>query len=281
MESYSYYSNSLSVCSDSSIDVTGISVLCDTPGVWYYGSSGYRQSQSCQNGDKAYLTLTFDIVDEDMDADYIYLTLSIFGGDQEVIVYQNALLCSIGTLQKSSGVACPNQGSFTISTKFYFDSSSNGKSHDDDNNWNDRYLGDDDSDDTASSTHKALFTPLVTVGFASSKNREKYDLGGANTDLCGGESKNIQSDIYDKMHKSASHPMAKFLISFGVIMSLIAALGVSTYYVWNSKLCKQISCDTAVCRSSEDHFADYELEDDYFDDRKIELMRKNAAMLSL
>lgn len=225
------------------------------------------------------MTLTFDIVDEDLDADYIYLTLTIFGGDQDVIVYQNALLCSIGTLKKSSGVACPSQGSFTVSTKFYFDSTSS-NSHDDDN-WNDRYLGDDDSDDNASS--KALFTPLVTVGFASSKNRENFDLGGANTDLCGGESKNIQSDIYDKMHKSVSHPIAKFLVSFGVVMSLIAALAVSSYYVWNSKLCKKVSCDPALCQSSKGHFADYELDDDVFedDDRKLDLMRKNAAMLSL
>ena len=39
----------------------------------------------------------------------------------------------------------------------------------------------------------------------------------------------------------------------------------------------------AVCQSSKDHFADYELEDDVFedDDRKLDLMRKNAAMLSL
>lgn len=278
MESYSYYSNSLSVCSDSNIDVTGVSVLCDTPGVWYYGSSGYRKNTSCQKGDKAYLTLTFDIVDEDMDADYIYLTLTIFGGDQEVIVYQDALLCSIGTLKQSSGVACPEQGSFTVSTKFYFDYSSS-NTHDDDN-WNDRYLGDDDSDDGGTSSN-ALFTPLVTVGFASSKNRDNYDLGGANTDLCGGESKNIQSDIVDAMHKSVSHPVAKFLLSLTVVLTAIAALGVSTFYVWNSRLCKKVNCDT--CSSKEGNFSDYELEDDIFEDdnKKLAMMRKNAAMLSL
>lgn len=275
MEGYSYYSNSLSVCSDSSIDVTGVSVLCDTPGVWYYGSSGYRNSQSCQKGDKAYLTVTFDIVDENLDAEYIYLTLRVLGGDQEVIVYQNALLCSIGSLSASSGASCPEQGSFSISTKFYFEYSSN--THDDDA-WNDRYLGDDDSDDDLTSS--ASFTPLVSVGFASSNNRDDYDLGGANTNLCAGQSKNIQSDIVETVQKSVSHPVVTFLLSFLLLVTVIGILGGSTYYLWNSRLCEKVECSSARGK----HFSDYEMaEDDFFEDdnRKLALMRKNAAMLSL
>jgi len=275
VESYSYYSNSLSVCSDSSIDVTGVSLLCDTPGVWYYGSSGYRNSQSCQKGDKATLTVTFDIVDEDL-SEYIYLTLKCFGGDQEVIVYQNALLCSIGALSESSGVSCPYQGSFSMSTKFYFDYSSS--THDDDA-WNDRYLGDDDSDDSVKSYS---FTPMVSVGFASSNNGDEYDLGGANTDLCAGQSKNIQSDIVETVQKSVSHPIVSFLLSFVLLITVLAALVGSTYYIWNSPLCNKNLCESAC--ESDRHMTEYErAEADLFedDDRKLKLMRKNAAMLSL
>lgn len=277
MHGYSYYSNSLSVCSDSSIDVTGVSILCDTPGVWYYGSSGYRNSQSCQKGDKAYLTVTFDIIEEYLQQEYIYLTLQVFGGDQEIVVYQNALLCSIGTLSESSGVSCPGQGSYSISTKFYFDYSTN--THDDDN-WNDRYLGDDDSDDDG---YSPSFKPLVTIGFASAKNQDDYDLGGANTDHCAGQSKNIQSDIMDRVQKSVSHPIVTFLLSVVLLVSVIAILVGSTYYVWNSRLCNQKVCDSACTSRRGGQYAAYEMEDDFFEDdnKKLALMRKNAAMLSL
>ena len=282
VDSYSYYSNALSVCSDSSIDVTGVSVLCDTPGVWYYGSNGYRNSQTCQKGDKAYLQLTFDIIDEDMNADYIYLTLRIHGGDQEVIVYQNAKLCSIGALKKKSGATCPNQGSFSVSMKFYFEYSSK---NDDGTTVNDRYLGDDDSDDDAYSG--ASFTPLVTVGFASSKNRGDYDLGGANTDLCAGKSKNIQSEFADKVHRGVSHPIVTFLLSFGLLVGVIAALAGMTYSIWKNRLFDTTCVTDNACAPtrgpSNKGFYYSQYDDDVFEDdnRKLELMRKNAAMLSL
>lgn len=280
MEGYNtYYTNSLSVCSDSSIDVTGVQVLCDTPGVWYYGSSGYRDSQSCQVGDKAYLTITFDIVEENMSAD-IYLTLEILGGSQEVFAFRNALLCSLGTLSESSGASCPEQGSYSISTKFYFEADTSSNSHDDDA-WNDRYLGDDDSDDDDSYTPS--FTPLVTVGFASSKNRDDYDLGGANTDLCAGQSKNVQSDIASTVKKGMSHPIFTFLVSVALFVIVIAVLAGSTYYIWNSRLCERKVCNQACTSRKGGNFADYEMEADIFEDdnKKLALMRQNAAMLSL
>jgi hypothetical protein len=275
------------VCSDASIDVTDVSVLCDSPGVWYYGSNGYRNSQKCQKGDKANLQLTFDIIQEDLDKDYIYLTLTVFGGDQEVIVYHNALLCSISALKKTSKVACPQQGSFSVSTKFYFSYAES-----DDNTGNDRYLGDDDCDDDSYKS-SASFKPLVSVGFASSKNRNDYDLGGANTNLCAGKSKNIQSEIAERVHKGASHPIVTFLLSFALLIGVIAALAGLTYSIWKKRLLDNACAVDKVCAMGKvcapkaapayNGFYYSQYDDDVFEDdnRKLELMRKNAAMLSL
>lgn len=270
-DGYSYY-ESLSVCSDTSIDVTGVSILCDTPGVWYYGSNGYRNSKTCHKGDKATLQVTFDIIDEDLTEETdIYFSLSVYGGDQEITVYKNAHLCSIGILTKTSGVACPYQGSFSIKTKLYF-AKDNG---DDDGNGSNRYLGDDDGDTTSSTS--AAFSPLVTVGFASNQNSGYYDLGGANTEKCGGQSKNIQSDIQSTVTSAlSSKSFTTFLLSFGVVIAAFAVLGGIAFYVWERRVCDR------ACFPPEKSFM-YDLESDTIDfsDRKMELMGRQTAMMTL
>lgn len=44
-------------CNHNYIQVQRISILCDTPGAYYYGSNAYRNSQVCMSGDKAHLTV--------------------------------------------------------------------------------------------------------------------------------------------------------------------------------------------------------------------------------
>lgn len=273
-DGYSYY-ESLSVCSDTSIDVTGVSILCDTPGVWYYGSNGYRNSKTCHKGDKATLQVTFDIIDEELTEESdIYFSLSVYGGDQEITVYKNAHLCSIGILTATtSGVTCPYQGSFSIKTKLYFAKDTNNV--DDDAN---RYSLDDDTDGTTSSSSTSpAFSPLVTVGFASNPNSGYYDMGGANTVLCGGQSKNIQSDITTTVTSAlSSRSFTTFLLTFGVIIATIAMLAGTVFFVWNKRVCDR------ACFPPEKSFM-YDLESDTIDfsERKMELMARQTAMMTL
>ena len=45
-------------CRRNYIKVDRLSILCDTPGAYYYGSSAYRNSQVCMSGDKANLDIS-------------------------------------------------------------------------------------------------------------------------------------------------------------------------------------------------------------------------------
>lgn len=268
----SYYP-SLSVCSDTSIDVRGVSILCDTPSVWYYGSNGYRNSKTCHKGDKATLQVTFDIIDEAFtEGSSIYFSLLVSGGDQDITIYKNAHLCSIGILSTTSGDACPYPGSFSIMTKLYFDKDDT----QDDTVDNGYYLGDDDGEDSStSSSTSASFYPFVTVGFASNKNSGYYDLGGANTKLCGGQSKNIQSDIQDAVTSTVSSD--SFLtssITFGVIIGAIAVLGCCTFYIWDSRV-----LDRACFPPERRNVYDLESDSIDFSDKKLQLMGQAGAMM--
>jgi hypothetical protein len=274
----SYYQY-LSVCSETSIDVTGVSILCDTPGVWYYGSNGYRNSKTCHKGDKATLQVTFDIIDEDFTEDSsIYFSLLVSGGDQEVTVYKNAHLCSIGILSKTSGDACPNQGSFTITTKLYFVEAETNGNENENGNGNDYgyYLGDDDGEDSSSSSSTSTaFYPFATVGFASDKNSGYYDLGGANTNLCGGQSKDIQSEIQSTVSSAmTSNAFLMFVITFGVIVGAMAALGGITFYIWENR-----TLDRACFPPETQNFYDLASDSIEFSDKKVQLMGQAGAMM--
>lgn len=44
-------------CTRNYIQVDYLSILCDTPGAYYYGSNAYRNSKVCMSGDKAHLDI--------------------------------------------------------------------------------------------------------------------------------------------------------------------------------------------------------------------------------
>src|SRR5687768_15847020 len=57
--------STMKVCSDTAIQLEDVSIVCDSPGTYYYGSSKYRNSASCQQGDKAKIVIDFYIADPD------------------------------------------------------------------------------------------------------------------------------------------------------------------------------------------------------------------------
>jgi hypothetical protein len=105
----SYY-NKFSVCSDSSIVVSDIVLVCDSPGAYYYGSNKYRNSASCQAGDKAKLTIKFQIAEALETSAYIHLMVKGYGSVESEQIYAGEELCSISGLSSSDGATCPSQG---------------------------------------------------------------------------------------------------------------------------------------------------------------------------
>ena len=244
--------NSFALCSDSDIQITSISVGCDSSGTFYYGSGKYRDSETCKAGDKAKITITFDIINDLNGVDPM-LTLTASGNNETVTVYKNARLCYLGTLKSTSGSSCSSLGSYTLSTQFYWSSSSGYSSS---------------SDDKA-------FSPYVSVGFHSSKDPNKFDLGGANTKMCAGNivtswSKNVTQ------RGALSTPLASFLWSFLILIGTIGILGMFAWYLWRRPSPRSNSFDQHYLYNDNDGLYNDRLEDDH---RKISLVGSNLGLV--
>ena len=206
-----YYSENeiqkqVQVCSNSAIQVQDISITCDSPGTYYYGSNKYRDSLTCQPGDKARVYVGFYIADEETLSNYggtAYVTIQVGAGGSvpDRTVYQDASLCSLNKLSSKNGASCPSQGNYYIKTSFY---------------WSEQNYYSDFS-----------FEPNVVVGFKSNINKDVYDLGGANTDLC----RNGSQTIWNKngVKTRYANAFSNFVSTFGI---LVFTIGVMIVFIW-------------------------------------------------
>jgi hypothetical protein len=205
-EAEAYYgSTEIEVCADSVIEVKDVSIVCDSPGTYYYGSSKYRNSVSCAPGDKAKVQIDFYIADPDTiqsAGGYSIVDVNIDAGwyTQKKVVYENADLCSLSSMKSSSQSTCPFQGYYSIKTQFYWDDQSQNSGY--------------------------SFVPTVTVGFKSSVNQGSYDYGGANTNLCRG---NTFVTWSDNVAKSYANAVSNFIKTFGILLFTIAVMGA---FIW-------------------------------------------------
>ena len=239
--------NDIELCADSSIEVTGISLLCDSPGTFYYGSGKYRNNQYCKNGDKAKLIVTFDVIGDISEVDPLF-TLKAHGDGETVVVYKNARLCYLGTLTSTDGSSCGGYGSFSIATQFYWSKTTSTSS-------------------TNSSDSNQLFSPYVSVGFHSNRDPDKYDLGGANTDMCPGSSILTALNEIQERHYG---PIASIILSSLVLFGTLVILGMFAWYLWRRP-----------SRESTDTFSRYYNDEKSLDeDRKIHLIRNSSGLVA-
>ncbi|KAI2513754.1 hypothetical protein MHU86_537 [Fragilaria crotonensis] len=240
--------NDIQLCADSSIEVTGISLLCDSPGTFYYGSGKYRNNQYCKTGDKAKLTVTFDVIGDISEVDPLF-TLKAHGDGETIVVYKNARLCYLGTLTSTDGSSCGGYGSFSIATQFYWSKTTA------------------TSSSTNSSDSNQLFSPYVSVGFHSSRDPNKYDLGGANTDMCPGSSILTALNEIRERHYG---PIASIIWSSLVLIGTLVILGMFAWYLWRRP-----------SRESTDTFARYYADEKSTDeDRKIRLIQNTSGLVA-
>jgi len=232
--------SSMQICSDSDIEVTAIALLCDSPGTFYYGSGKYRDNQYCKAGDKAKLSVYFDVVGDISEVDPL-LTLQASGDGETAIVYKNARLCYLGTLASTDGSSCGGYGSFSVTTQFYWGSGS-----------------DDDGE-------QQLFSPYVTVGFHSERDPNKYDLGGVNTNMCSGNTFVAWSNDI-KESGTFSGPLASIVWSSLVLVGTLVILGMFAWYLWKRPF------------ENKDSFAKY-YDESVDEDRKITLIRNHSGLV--
>jgi hypothetical protein len=133
----------------------------------------------------------YSIVDVNIDAGWY---------TQKKVVYENADLCSLSSMKSWSKTTCPFQGYYSIKTQFYWE------------------------EQTQSSDYS--FVPTLTVGFKSSVNQAAYDYGGANTNLCRG---NTFVTWSDNVAKSYANAVSNFMKTFGILLFTIAVMGA---FIW-------------------------------------------------
>ena len=228
----SYY-NQFSVCADSKIIIEEISLYCDSPGSYYYGSSKYRNSATCQASDKAKLQIIFYIVPDNEGNDDgndnkngksssnvviqsdPFMTIEVQGygtvGDVSVLDAGSSFCESVtaiayNNVASSSSVSCPPAAGYYYQFKQQF------------------YWGDQND------SYEYSFVPKVTVGISSNvETNYYYDLGGANTNKC--YSGNTFSSWTIGVRKSAANTFITFFISFGILLFTISSITLFTYCI--------------------------------------------------
>lgn len=194
-------------CADAAINVEDVSLLCDSPGAYYYGNGKYRNSQTCMMGDKGKVKIYFYISDE-VDGYEPYVTLGVKNdydsGAAKMYIYQDEPLCGISNLKAQDGQACPAPGYYYISGS--------------------TYLGEKDGSSSSSLDAKAL------VGFRTDPQVWNYDLGGANTDLCPGGVFGQYS--YGYLRKKVANAVASFLVTWGTLFfGVVAVMGFAIFLI--------------------------------------------------
>jgi len=186
-----YYKKFFESCEDTSIQVEDVSLLCDSPGAYYYGNGKYRNSQTCMLGDKGKVSISF-YIGEDLEGAEPYVTLNVKdNSDSEVaLMYlvEDEVLCSISNLYPQDGQTCPEQGNYKIQGT--------------------AYLGNKDGSGES-------FDAKAQIGFKSDPSIDYYDLGGANTAYCPGGTSGKYS--YGKMRKQVASAIASFLVTWGTL----------------------------------------------------------------
>lgn len=192
------YFNQFSVCADSTVAVADMSLYCDSPGSYYYGSNKYRNSASCQAGDKAKLQIQFQIIEELESDPYLSLDVRGYGTVEGVSVYSSESFCS--SVSSSNGAVCPGVGYYYLKKQFFWGGQSD--------------------------SYEYSFVPQLVVGIASDSSTGTYDLGGANTNNC--NSGNTFSNWTVGVRKSAANTLTTFLITFGILVAATIAITMFT-----------------------------------------------------
>jgi hypothetical protein len=146
------YSPTLVTCEDGAVEVTSVTILCDSPYTFYYGNGAHRSSQYCSYGDKFSLSVEFSVTENLGYDDYIYITMGIYAmKDNYELLHSVRAINLCGAFV---GKDCISKGYYSFDLDGTFD-----------------YFYTDKTD----------FYPIIEMGF-STKQDEGYNLGGVNID---------------------------------------------------------------------------------------------------
>lgn len=198
------YQMSLDVCSNSVVDVSSMTILCDSPYTFYYGNGAHRNSPICDYGDKATLSVTFRVVDDLQEGDdEIYFTMAAYDDDKNLLTstYPESLC------DDYVGSECTKQGSYSFDLKLKFGTPSGGD--------------------------RNRFIPYVQMAF-STKGDFGYNLGAVNFE-CQVWDQDQPVYISWREPKTQQEEAIEFVTSFGMLIGtgvLLCAFAVAINYIY-------------------------------------------------
>ena len=135
-------------CNSTYIAVHSLSILCDSPYTYYYGNGAHRNSETCDYGDKATITMTLDVL---QGLDYnttIYVSMAVSTSEEILFQISYVDLCA-----NWIGKECNTARTYKLSQGIQLAYVNGGTS--------------------------TKFTPFVEIGLSSAVNGD-YDFGGLN-----------------------------------------------------------------------------------------------------
>lgn len=199
--------NEFSVCSDSMITIDELGISCDSPGTYYYGSGKYRNSQTCQAGDKGKVYVKFYVKEAIQYTAYIAVYVQGYGTVEGVFMHAFDDVCGVSNIYGKGGTTrCTDgllqAGYYYLQENFYFGSQSD--------------------------SYQYKFRPKVEVGFTTDPRSDQYDLGGANTGKCSGS---LFFNWTTGSDSSLPEALKSFLVTFGILIFCIAATSIAGWYI--------------------------------------------------
>ena len=193
----------LSVCENSVVAVTYMSVLCDSPYTFYYGNGANRNSYVCDYGDKATLSVQLQVVDDLQQEDgEIFFTMAAFDD-------ANNLLMSTYPEQMCqnylNGMDCTKAGTYNFEKKLKFGTPYSGNAN------------------------RTKFYPVIHMAF-STKSDSGYNLGAVNM-----ECQQWDQDQPSFVAWSDESPRTsgqEFAIDYGLLIVTGVMLTVFGLYIW-------------------------------------------------
>lgn len=182
-------------CEKGVVQVTSISLLCNSPYTFYYGNGANRQSQVCDYGDKANIEVTFSVTDDLEDGTDIYMKMAAFNEGEQLYRGDSVELC-----YNFVGSSCTTAGEYTFKKKIQF-----------------AYIDD--------GTY-AKFVPTLEIAFSDSADGS-YRLGGVNIECAEDEDddQNIVNWSDSDLQGTASRShVESFFLDFGILIGTVIVI---------------------------------------------------------
>lgn len=203
-----YYSNSYSeregmqftVCEDSVVQITYLTMICNSPYTFYYGNGAHRTSPVCDYGDKLTVKASFKVEDDISNGDNIYVTMAAYDDESNLLASVSpSYLC-----ENYVGSSCTAKGVYSFDTVLKLA-----------------------QPDGGNSSH---FYPEIQMGF-STKPDSTYNLGAVNTE-CQKWDPDKPSYVAWSEHNHARTKVQQFFGEYGILIGTLLALSSFTFFVW-------------------------------------------------